>query len=82
MEYALYIHHSSDKVGGSYTAVAGDYREELVVRLPPGHYRAEWVDPETGSVLGSERLTHEGGNRALKTPLYKIDIALRIKRVP
>jgi hypothetical protein len=80
-QYALYIHHSSEKVGGSYTVVPDDYREDLVVKLPPGRYHAEWVDPETGSVRGSEELTHEGGTRTLKTPAYKIDIALKIKRV-
>ena len=80
-QYALYIHHSSEKVGGSYTVVPGDYREELVVKLPPGRYHAEWVDPETGSVRSSEELTHEGGDRTLKTPAYKSDIALKIKRV-
>ena len=51
-----------------------------MVKLPPGRYHAEWVDPETGSVLSSEELTHEGGNRTLKTPAYKVDIALKIKR--
>jgi hypothetical protein len=78
-QYALYIHHSSEKVGGSYTVVPGEYREELVLTLAFGRYRAEWVDPETGSILASEEFTHQGGNRTLKTPAYKIDIALRIK---
>jgi hypothetical protein len=81
-QYALYIHHSSENVGGSYTVVPGDYREELVVKLPAGRYHAEWVDPETGSVRGSEEFTHESGNRTLKTPAYRIDIALKIRRVP
>ena len=60
-QYALYIHHSSEKVGGSYTVVPGDYREKLAVKLPSGRYHAEWVDPETGLVRGSEELNHEGG---------------------
>jgi len=80
-QYALYIHHSSEKVGGSYMVVPGNYREDLVVRIPAGHYHAEWVDPETGSVLASEDLVHEGGDRVLKTLAYKIDIALSLKRV-
>lgn len=80
-QYALYIHHSSEKAGGSYTVVPGDYREELMLNLPAGHYRVDWVDPETGSVLNSINLIHEGGNRTLNTPAYKIDIALKIKRV-
>ena len=58
----------------------GDYREELVVKFPAGRYHAEWIDPETGSVLSSEELIPEGGNRTLKTPAYRIDIALKIKR--
>jgi len=78
-QYALYIHHSSEKVGGSYTVVPGEYREELVLTLGFGRYRAEWVDPETGSILGAEAFSHQGGARTLKTPAYKIDIALRIK---
>jgi hypothetical protein len=80
-QYALYIHHSSKKVGGSYTVVPGDYREDLVLKLPPGNYRADWVDPEAGSVLESMDWVHEGGNHSLKTPAYKIDIALKIKRI-
>ena len=79
-QYALYIHHSSEKVGGSYTVLPGDYQEELVLHLPSGHYRADWVDPATGSVLSSLDLVHEGGHRTLKTPSYPIDIALKITR--
>ena len=79
-QYALYLHHSSEKVGGSYTVVPGDYHEELVLNLPAGHYRADWVAPETGSILGSLDLIHKGGRRTLITPAYRIDIALKIKR--
>jgi hypothetical protein len=78
-QYALYIHHSSEKRGGSYTVVPGDYQEELVLELPSGQYRADWIDPETEAVLGTESFDHQGGNRKLKTPAYQIDIALRIK---
>lgn len=80
-QYALYIHHSSDKIGAAYTVVPGEYREDLVVNLPAGHYRVEWIDPATGVVLGSTDVAHEGGHRTLTTPAYKVDIALRIKRV-
>ncbi len=79
-QYALYVHHSSEKVGGSYTVIPGDYREELVVKLAAGHYRGEWVAPETGAILAMESFNHAGGNRTLKTPAYKVDIALSLKR--
>jgi hypothetical protein len=81
-QYALYLHHSAEKFGGSYTVVPGDYREEWVVKLPLGTYLVEWVDPETGSTLNREVTTHQGGNRTLRTPAYKIDIALKVKQVP
>jgi hypothetical protein len=52
-----------------------------VLKLPPGHYRADWVDPETGSALETVDFVHGGGNHRLKMPAYKIDIALKIKRI-
>jgi hypothetical protein len=55
--------------------------EALVLDLPGGTYKAEWVDPALGSVLSSATFVHQGGNQELSTPEYKLDIALRIKRV-
>ena len=42
--------------------------------------KAEWVDPATGAIIGTETFTHSAGHRAL-TPSapYSIDIALRMK---
>lgn len=80
-QYALYIHHSSEKVGGAYTVVPGRYREDLEIDLPAGHYRADWVDAATGSAVSSVELKHEGGHCTLRTPTYQIDLALRIKRL-
>jgi hypothetical protein len=79
-QYALYIHHSSER-RGSYVVAPGDYREVLALKLPPGSYQADWVDPASGSVISSERFTYEGGNRRMGAPTYTVDIALRIKRV-
>jgi len=67
-QYALYIHHSSEKISSAYTVVAGEYQEDLVIHLPAGHYRADWVDPATSSVLGSVDILHEGGHRTLTPP--------------
>jgi hypothetical protein len=79
-QYALYIHHSRAKIGAAYTVVPGEYREDLVLNLPAGHYRAEWVDPATGTVLGSVDITSKGSPHTLATPTYQVDIALRIKK--
>jgi hypothetical protein len=78
-QYALYIHHSSDRKG-SYTVAPGAYRENLVVLLPAGNYQADWVDPARGITIISENFRHEGGSRTLSTPAYNVDIALRIKQ--
>ncbi len=74
-QYALYIHHSHNR-GGSYEVVPGDYHEKLVINLPAGSYRADWVDPASGRVMASE--TIQGGRRTLIAPKYSVDIALRI----
>jgi hypothetical protein len=50
----------------------------LIVDLPPGAYRVEWVDTKTGQVARSEAVA--GGNRTLVSPSYRDDIALRIRR--
>jgi hypothetical protein len=86
-QYALYLHHSKGGTGNpylggdTYTVMPGDYSENLDLSLPGGKYRAEWVNPAAGSILGTETFTHHGGNRTVTTPRYTIDIALRIKRV-
>jgi hypothetical protein len=78
-QYALYIHHSSER-RGSYVVAEGNYGDELALKLPSGTYQADWMNPASGSVISSERFTFEGGNRKMSTPSYSLDVALRIKR--
>jgi hypothetical protein len=81
-QYALYHHHSVLTDSKDYYVVTpGRYAETLVVDLPGGAYKAEWVDPASGSVLGAVTFAHQGGSRNLGTPQHAVDIALRIKRV-
>ena len=80
-QYALYLHHSTGGRGGAYTVTPGKYTERLVLSLPTGSYRADWVDPATGSVLRTETFEHGGGERTLTTPEHAVDIALRIRAV-
>jgi hypothetical protein len=61
--------------------VNGGVGAELVIDLPPGHYKADWVSTRTGQAEKAEPFTHEGGNRRLISPAFVEDIALRIKRV-
>ena len=78
-QYALYLHHSAGGKGSAYEVVPGTYVEKLELNLPAGSYRAEWIDPATGSIASSETFIHAGGTRPFATPVHSVDIALRIK---
>jgi hypothetical protein len=80
-QYALYLHHS--QLAPSlmyYIAIPGHYGGTLVLNMPGGPYKADWVNPASGMTLSSVAFTHQGGNVELDTPPYTLDIALRIKR--
>jgi hypothetical protein len=78
-QYALYHHHSELKPY-VYKVVPGAYEERLILDLPSGTYRVDWVTPSTGAVLSTETFTHPGGQRSVSTPRHAVDIALGIKR--
>jgi len=46
--------------------------------LPPGRYRAEWLHPARGEVLGVEEFEQREGLRLLVSPEYEDDVALRV----
>jgi hypothetical protein len=52
--------------------------ESLVVALPRGAYRAEWINVLNGSIARTEQFEHAGGEKSLAAPKYQDDIALRI----
>ncbi len=60
--------------------VNGNGVVELSVNLPPGSYRAQWVNTKTGNIEAAEPFEHEGGPRTLAVPKYRDDIALRVTR--
>src|SRR5262249_31795854 len=70
------------EVGRAYAVyVNGGTQGRLVLDLPANRYTAEWVDTKTGKVARAERFTHGGGEKALASPVYSEDIALRVKRM-
>jgi hypothetical protein len=79
-QYAWYIHHSTGGRENDYTVTPGEYNETFEFSLPAGAYQADWVDPSSGTVLRTDKFSHEEGTRKLTAPEYTIDIALRIKR--
>jgi hypothetical protein len=83
-QYAIYLHHGQDPTNShsGYTPAYGTYQAHLSVRLPAGAYTAEWVSPAHGVTLSHQTFMHSGGNRALQSPTYALDIALRIKSLP
>lgn len=69
------------EVGKAYAIyLRGGEQAELVLDLPAGDYRAEWVNTKTGKCDKSEDFQHRGGDKMLKSPLYAEDIALRLMR--
>jgi len=55
-------------------------KADLVLDLPAGAWRAEWLHPKTGAIEKPETFQHPGGPRPLTSPPYAEDIALRVKR--
>jgi hypothetical protein len=78
MQYALYIHHSKLIGSSHYEIQPGHYQENLVLTIPPGKYRAEWVEPASGKALRVDIVPHQGGRCTLRTPEYSVDMALRM----
>jgi hypothetical protein len=60
--------------------VNGGTQAELMLELPAGPYRAEWLNPKTGKIDKREEFEHAGGQRKLVSPAYVEDIALRVLR--
>jgi hypothetical protein len=61
--------------------INGGRKARLVLELPSGKYKAEWLNTKTGKVDKKEVIEHTGGKRTLSSPEYVDDIALRIRRV-
>ena len=79
-QYALYHHHSTGGHSGAYTVTPGDYTEDLVLDLPAGTYKVDWLDPATGKLVRTGSVNHPGGPLQTMTPKHTVDVALRIKR--
>jgi len=60
--------------------VRGGAKADLVIDLPKGAYRAEWVNTRTGKVDRREAFEHGGGAKTLASPAYDGEIALRVVR--
>jgi hypothetical protein len=66
--YAVYIH--------------GPSPAELTIDLPPGSYRAEWIDTKSGNSMHTAALQHAAEAAKLVSPGFAEDIALRLTLAP
>jgi len=56
----------------------GDGPNDVTLDLPAGEYTGEWIDVATGNVARTDRFTHKGGDKVLRTPEFRGGIALRL----
>jgi hypothetical protein len=57
----------------------GDSLTALSIELPPGGYRAEWINVFTGVTEARYELTHAGGAAMLEVPVGSREVALRVR---
>jgi hypothetical protein len=84
-QYAVYLFHGREEEewGAHFVASPGSYRDGFTLRgVPAGRYGLEWVEPSSGRVVASFPLAWTGGDLAVRTPPYSLDVALRVKRAP
>jgi hypothetical protein len=84
-QYAVYLFHATGdgQWGAHFVATPGTYRDSLTLKaVPAGRYRLEWVDPVSGGVKASETVGWKGGAFSVTTPVYSIDVALRMRAAP
>ena len=74
--------HALVQTGHAYAIyINGGNEAKLIIELPKGNYKAEWVNTKTGKIDKSEMFQHLNGDRILVSPEYIDDIALRIRLV-
>ncbi|MCS7306783.1 MAG: glycoside hydrolase family 5 protein [Thermoguttaceae bacterium] len=78
--YAIYLHVPlPEKPKNLQELLREQIQTDLVLDLPAGSYRAEWVDTKTGQIADSARFEHAGGLKKLRSPVFANDIALGIQ---
>jgi hypothetical protein len=65
---------------GPFLPHVGDVPVTLKLDLPAGKYQMHWIDPKTGRTLGRNRFDHAGGVKAMVSPAFTEDIALKVTR--
>ena len=58
--------------------IKGGNQANLLMNIPSGSYKAEWINTKTGKIDKKENIKHKGGNIKFSSPTYSEDIALRV----
>lgn len=74
----VYVHALSTGRGQYAAYLDGNGPAKLALRLPPGEYRIEWIDPRTGQSVSSASI--HGGEATIDSPDFRNGIAFRIQR--
>ena len=73
------------KPGGSVAVYVHSPRKEpragVLLDLPKGRWRADWLHPATGEWEPTQIIEHAGGGLSLHGPAFTHDIAVRVRRV-
>jgi len=56
-----------------------DFDYARYLDYPAGNYRLEWIDPASGAVKGRENIRWQGGDLAVTTPVFSMDLALSMR---
>ena len=63
------------------TSPRKELRSQVLLDLPKGNWRADWLHPATGEWEPPQFIEHPGGGLAVDGPGFDQDIALRVRRV-
>jgi hypothetical protein len=78
--YAVYLHLPIEKKPKDLTPFQRQHEPvSVTLELPPGQYRAEWLNTKDGKIEKSEVIQHDGGQRKLVSPPFVADVALRLR---
>lgn len=70
------------KHGSIYAAyLDGNGPSRLILRLPAGRYRGEWLDPESGASTAIPEIRSDGRLRSIEVPAFRAGLASRLWNV-
>ena len=77
--FVIYVQHGRVEAQPKphYTVDPAERQSTLQLKLPPGRYRAVWIDPKTGREIS--KVDIRGGEIRLNTPRYSEDLVLDIR---